>query len=225
LTLAAGASVYYSFDRLYLPVPVAVPKTAIEAKSLIGEKDVEVRYVSKADKHPGAVSSVGQAVGKYAEVRLYPGEQILSERLTGNPASVSGAFSFLAPDETYITFSSSEAKWPKGLKVGDTVTAAGFVNNQEIKLGEKLRVIAVTGDAKEMDIIKQARQALPQTSSDKITLAMKFTQAGPLLEGKAKAKELVFLPEHPNRTGGDIFERTAPAVQGTGQQSKENGKR
>ncbi|OPX94041.1 MAG: flagellar basal body P-ring biosynthesis protein FlgA [Pelotomaculum sp. PtaB.Bin104] len=224
MTLAAGIAVYYTFDQLYNPTPVVVPKKVIEAKAVISESDVELKNFRKFDKHPTAVADIQQVVGKYADVNLYPGEQIISQRLTSNPAAVTGAFSTLGPDETYITFTSSEAKWPKGLKVGDKVTAAAFINNTEAKIGEGLKVIAVT-DTKTESALEQAKQvATPQ--AEKITLAMKFSEAGPLLEGKAKSKDLVFLPEHPNKKdGGELYVNVQPEPQGVGQKSSQSGKR
>ncbi|OPX92842.1 MAG: flagellar basal body P-ring biosynthesis protein FlgA [Pelotomaculum sp. PtaB.Bin104] len=226
LTIAAAVAVFYTINQLFIPTTVVVPKKVIAAKDVIAENDVEVKDVRKYDKHPSAFTSIQEVVGKYADVNLYPGEQIITERVTNNPVAVTGAFSSLNPDETYITFSSNEAKWPKGLKVGDKVTAAAFINNAEVKIGEKLKVISVTGDKTE-SALEQAKQvATPQSASEKITLAMKFTEAGPLLEGKSKSKDLVFLPEHPNKeNGGELYVNVQPEPQGVGQKSTQVSKR
>lgn len=234
LTLAAGASIYYAFDQLYIPVAVVVPNKLIDARAVITDKDVEFKNFSKVDKYPNAISDIKEVIGKFSEVHLYPGEQILPERIAASPGAVTGAFSYLAPDETYITFGANEAKWPQGLKVGDTLTAVAFINNQEIKLAEKLKVIgAGAAPDKNPGIIQQTKQqvqqAVPaQNIQDRITLAMKFTQAGPVLAGLEKAKHLVFLPESPQiEAGGDIYasQPEQAQLQGPDQKGTVNGKK
>ncbi|WP_092475405.1 SAF domain-containing protein [Desulfotruncus arcticus] len=234
LTLAAGASIYYAFYLLYTPVAVVVPNKLIEARAVITDQDVKLKTVGKIDKYPNAITDIEEVLGKYAEVRLYPREQIIPERITANPGTVNGAFSYLAPDETYITFGTNEAKWPEGLKVGDTLTAVAYLNNQETKLTENLKVIgAGAATDKNPGIIQQAKEQVQQTMpiqnyQDKITLAMKFTQTGPVLAGLAKAKKLVFLPESPQKKGGvDIYEPQSEQIQpqGTDQKGTNSGKK
>lgn len=230
LAIAAGGSVYFAIDRLFMPVQVVVAAKTIEAKTVISDKDVKLVNVSKIDKYPTALTDLKQAVGKYTEVCLYEGEQIIAERLTSSPGTVTGAFRFLDKDETYLTFTSSEAKWPKGLKAGDTLTAVAFINNVEEKLGERLKVLSVGENNSESGVQQVKQQVLPQNTQEKITIGLKWNQAGKVLEGLARAKQVVFLPEHPEKEiGGELYATVQPEqqpeLQGTGQKGKESGKR
>lgn len=143
LCLAAGGSLYFALNQLYLPAGVVVPNKVIEERTLITEKDVEVKQVSKRDIHPSAAVNPRQIIGKYANNRLYPGEQILAQRLTTEPGEITGAFSSLNADETYITFTASEIKWPKGVRLGDRLTAIAVIDNVTVKVGEGLKIIGV----------------------------------------------------------------------------------
>jgi len=205
ISLSAGTALYFALYQLYMPVNVVEPNKIIDARTVITDKDVEQKSVRRTDKHPKAFSNPQEVIGKYADARLYPGEQIIADRITSNPGIISGAFSYLAPDETYVDFTSNEARWPKGLKVGDTVTVAAFIDGQEIKAAEKLKVIGVD-DKGPAGVTAQVQQAV-SNDPNKITLAIKFEKVGALLGCKAKTKEMRLLPEHPNREGGDIYEQ------------------
>lgn len=224
MTLAAGAAVYYAIYQLYLPVKIIVPNKVIEEKQLITAKDLKENYISLRDKHKLAVANPAQVVGKYTTVKLYPEEQILTERLSSDPGAITGAFSYLTPNETYVTFHANEVRWPKGVKTGDTLTAIAVTDTGTEKIAEKLKVIGTEEPNTILDPIKQAGG---QSSSKSITVSMDRAICDKLLDRKVKSKEFYFLPEHPNmmaqsqtQTGGENVE---PKSAGTAQASK--GKR
>lgn len=224
LTILAGLSVYYALNQLYLPTRIIVPKKAIEPKRLIKEEDVKIAMISKRDKHPMAVVDLTQVVGKYSTIKLYADEQILTERLTGDPGAITGAFSYLATNETYITFKANEAKWPKGIKNGDTVTAIAIMDYGPEKVAEKLKVI---GTEEPITILDPLKQTTGQGSSVTLTVAVDRSIAAILLDQRAKSKEFYFLPEHPNleiqQNGGETIEQQPEQVsdkKGTGKRNK-----
>lgn len=192
LSLAAGGSIYFAFYMLYQPVKVLVPRRTIEAKQYISENDIAYATFSRKDVHPHAVTDPRAVIGKFTETTLYEREQILSDRLVDNPDAVTGAFRFLKPDETFITFSSSEASWPVGLRKGDMVTALVILETGPKTVGENLRVLNISDKSSVLDKVSGVVQ-----NSAAITIACSREQAKYILDGKVKGKLLYFMPEHP----------------------------
>lgn len=193
LTAAAGMSVYYALNQLYMPTKIIVPNKVIEARTLISSKDLKEIEVSKRDKHSLAVASPTQVVGKYSAVKLYPEEQILTERLTGDPGAITGAFSYLAPNETYVTLKSNEARWPRGIKTGDTVTVMAIMEDGPEIIVEKVKVIGMEEPSTILDPLKTTGQ----TSSSSLTIAVDRAIVSVILDRKVKCKEFHLLPDHP----------------------------
>ncbi|MFZ5632137.1 MAG: hypothetical protein ACOY40_04755 [Bacillota bacterium] len=207
LSVAAGLSVLLAFYRLYMPVRVLAPKQDIKAGSVITQNEIGFLTVSKKDKHSMALTNPRQAVGKYAKDKLYAMEPILSQKITADQREIMGISGSLGPDETYITFKQNEAKWPQGLKEGDSVSVVAVVEDGIPRVvGEKIKVLNIAGAKAAAGQIDQIKNAI--TSSDSgITLALRWTQLGPLFYGKSLSKEIWIVPEHPAReTGGDIYE-------------------
>lgn len=194
LTASAGMSVYYSLYQLYMPTKIIVPNKVIEAKTLISAKDLKEFEISKRDKHTLAVANPSQVVGKYSTVKLYPEEQIITERLTGDPGAITGAFSYLTPNETYVTLKSNEVRWPKGLKTGDTVTIMAIMEYGPERIVEKVKVI---GTEEPSTILDPLKQTTGQTSSSSLTIAVDRAIVSVILDRKVKCKELHLLPDHP----------------------------
>lgn len=218
LTAAAGMSVYYALNQLYMPTKIIVPNKVIEAKTVIKAEDLKEEFISKRDKHTMAVSDLVQVVGKYPTVKLYPDEQILNERLTGEPGTITGAFSYLSENETYLTFKANEAKWSKGINTGDTVTIVAVMDNGHETLAEKVKVI---GSEEPSTILDPLKKTTGQGSSASITVAVDRVLARKLLEKRAISKEFHLLPDHPNLqiqpTGGDIIEQQSESSDQRGQ--------
>jgi hypothetical protein len=205
LSAAAGLSVFFTFYRLCLPLKVVVPKSDIDAGSVIGQGDIGYIKISRKDKHSLALTDPQLVVGKLTKQKLYAMEPILSEKITGDRELAGGLLSSLGPDCTYITLSHNDARWPQGLRTGDTVSAIAVIEGLPGVVGEKLEVLAVSGSAQPpAGHLGQIKNTFSEQS---LTLAVKWPQLGPLLHGWSRSKELWIVPEHPARdAGGDIYE-------------------
>ncbi|KJS02169.1 MAG: hypothetical protein VR68_03930 [Peptococcaceae bacterium BRH_c4a] len=207
LSVAAGLSILFAAYRLYLPVKVLAPREDIKAGSVIGEKDIAYLTVSRKDMHSMAVTNPGQVVGRYARDRLYSREPILSIKLTTDERDLIGISGNLERDETYITFKPNEARWPNGLKSGDSVSVVAVVEGGIPRvMGERIKVLNISGQKTAAGQIDQIKNVV-SSSDNSITLSMKWAQAGPLFYGKTLSKELWIMPEHPAKDpGGDIYD-------------------
>jgi len=207
LSLAAGLSILFASYRLYMPVKVLVPKVDIRAGSVIGENDIGYLTISRKNMHSLAVTNPGQVVGKYARDRLYSMEPILSVKLTSDQRDLTGVSGNLARDETYITFKPNEAKWPNGLKSGDSVAVVAVVDGGIPRvIGERIKVLNVAGQKTATGQLDQIKSAV-SSNDNSITLSMKWAQIGPLFYGKTLSKEIWIMPEHPAKDpGGDIYD-------------------
>lgn len=192
-TLAAGGGVYFALYQLYQPEKILVPSRVIEERELISGEVLKEEYVSRRDKHPLAVEHPNQLIGKFADVKLYPGEQILTERLVSDPDAVTGIFTHLEPHETYLTFSSNEAKWSSGINKGDRVTVIAIMSNGYVTLGQNIKIINVDEPSRVYDPLKTSGSDVRR-----ISLVIDRNMVGPFLNYKSKSKELHFIPEHPN---------------------------
>ncbi len=207
LSVAAGMSILIAVYQLYLPEKVLVPKADIKAGSIIGQNDIGHITISRKDRHPYAVSDPGRVIGKFTLETLYALEPILSQKLAADTGAVKGVFGSLGPGDTYISFKSTEARWPQGLKEGDSVSVVAFADGELPQVvGERFRVIAVSGSQPAAGQIEQIKKTISM-GDNTITLALAWPQLGPLLFGKSTSKELWIMPEHPEKeSGGDIFE-------------------
>ena len=190
-----------------MPVKVLVPKVDIRAGSVIGENDIGYLTISRKNMHSLAVTNPGQVVGKYARDRLYSMEPILSVKLTSDQRDLTGVSGNLARDETYITFKPNEAKWPNGLKSGDSVAVVAVVDGGIPRvIGERIKVLNVAGQKTATGQLDQIKSAV-SSNDNSITLSMKWAQIGPLFYGKTLSKEIWIMPEHPAKDpGGDIYD-------------------
>jgi len=207
LSIAAGLSLLFAAYRLYLPVKVLVPKEDIKAGSVIGENDIGYLTISRKNMHSMAVTNPGQVIGRYARDKLYSMEPILSVKLTSDQRDLIGVSGNLSRDETYITFKPNEAKWPNGLKSGDSVAVVVVVEGGIPKvIGERIKVLNISGQKTATGQIDQIKNVV-SSSDNSITLSLKWAQVGPLFYGKTLSKELWIMPEHPTKEqGGDIFD-------------------
>jgi len=207
LSIAAGLSILFAAYRLYMPVKVLVPKEDIKAGSVIGENDIGYLTVSRKNMHSMAVTNPGQVIGRYTRDRLYSMEPILSVKLTSDQRDLIGVSGNLERDETYITFKPNEAKWPNGLKSGDSVSVVAVVEGGIPKvIGERIKVLNISGQKTTTGQIDQIKNVV-SSSDNSITLSLKWAQVGPLFYGKTLSKEVWIMPEHPTKdTGGDIYD-------------------
>lgn len=209
LSVAAGFSVMFALYSLYLPVKVLVPHEDIMAGSVIGQNDIGFITISRRDRHSRALTDPQAVIGKYAREKLYALEPILSQKISSDRKEIAGISGSLSPDETYISFKYTEAKWPHGLKEGDSVSVVGVIEggNPQV-IGEKLKVLNVSGGKAASGQIDQIKNVI--TSSDNsITLALRWSQIGPLFYGKSLAREVWLVPEHPAKdSGGKIYEQS-----------------
>jgi len=207
LSAAAGLSILAAAYGLFMPVKVLAPKMDIRAGSVIGENDIGYLTISRKNMHSLAVTNPGQVVGKYARDRLYSMEPILSVKLTSDQRDLTGVSGNLARDETYITFKPNEAKWPNGLKSGDSVAVVAVVDGGIPRvIGERIKVLNVAGQKTATGQLDQIKSAV-SSNDNSITLSMKWAQIGPLFYGKTLSKEIWIMPEHPAKDpGGDIYD-------------------
>ncbi len=208
LSLAAGLSVLFALRQLYMPVKVPAPREDIKAGSIITQNDIGYITVSRRDRHAMAVTDPQLIIGKYAREKLYALEPILAQKITSDQKEIMGISGTLAPDETYISFKPNEAKWPSGLRPGDFVSVVGVIDggNPQV-IGEKIKVLNVSGSKPAAGQIDQLKNVVTG-SENSITLALKWSQLGPLFYGRALSKEIWILPEHPAKeAGGKIYEQ------------------
>lgn len=202
LSVAAGLSILFSAYKIYLPARVIVPKQDISPGTVIGENDVAFKTISRMDIHPMAVTDPRLVVGKYAREKLYGMEPVLTPKIASDPKDLMGVFGNLGQDETYVTFKQNEAKWPNGLRSGDHVSAVIAVDKGKPQMaGERMKVLSVSGNKQVAGQIDQIKNSV-STNEVSITVAMKWSQVGPLLYGKTMGKEIWILPEHPGKETG-----------------------
>ncbi|MCL4441472.1 MAG: SAF domain-containing protein [Firmicutes bacterium] len=202
LSIAAGTSVMIAFYQLYMPVKVLAPRGDIKVGSVIGQSDIGYITVTRRDSHSMALSDPRQVIGKYAVEKLYTGEPILSQKLSSDQKEIMGISGSLAPDETYISLKPNEARWPNGLKAGDSVTVVGVIEGGKPQvIGEGIKVIGLTGPRIAAGQIDQLKNVVTGSESS-ITLAMRWSQVGPFFYGKILAREIWIMPEHPAREPG-----------------------
>ena len=213
LTVMTVAFSYLTYYKLFKPVQVVVAVTDIQGKEQIKDTQLQLVTVSLKDKHPNAVSDISQVAGKIAGAQIFSGEQIITNRLTDDPSGLSGVFSRLAPDETCITFTAAEAKWPNGLREGDTVVAVA-VNEAGSQQVGSLKVLGT--DKPAILDMKALQPAIPQ-NAEKITLAVKWQDLKAMLAAKVTAKAFYLNPSHPNPTAADI---NGGVIDGDGQPAK-----
>ena len=207
LSAAAGLSILAAAYGLFMPVKVLAPKMDIRAGSVIGENDIGYLTISRKNMHSLAVTNPGQVVGKYARDKLYSMEPILLVKLTSDQRDLTGVSGNLGRDETYITFKPNEAKWPNGLRSGDSVSVVAVVEGGIPRvIGERIKVLNVAGQKNITGQIDQIKSAV-SSNDNSITLSMKWAQIGPLFYGKTLSKEIWIMPEHPSKDpGGDIYD-------------------
>ncbi|MCL6612759.1 MAG: hypothetical protein K6T66_14580 [Peptococcaceae bacterium] len=208
LSLAAGLAVLFAFHRLYMPVKVLAPREDIKAGSIITQNDIGYVTVSRRDRHAMAVTDPQLVIGKYAREKLYAKEPILLPKLAADQKEMAGTSGSLAPDETLITFRPNEARWPNDLKAGDLVSVIGVIEggNPQV-IGEKIKVHSVSGSKTAAGQIDQLKNVVTGSESS-ITLALKWSQLGPLFYGRTLSKEIWIAPEHPAKeAGGKIYEQ------------------
>ncbi|NHM26974.1 hypothetical protein G7K71_08250 [Desulfofundulus sp. TPOSR] len=196
LSLAAAFSLYATFHLVYRPVGVVMVAREVRPGEQIRKDALREGTVFAGDLAPGAVRSLDAAVGKYAASSLYPGEQLIADRLVQDPDKATGAFSYLQPDETYVGFNSEEARWPKGIKEGDTVTAVAVMDTGARIVGTRLKVIGTDKPVPVLGQVQVMKQAVPDNAST-ITIAVPRNLVAELLYAKARAKAFYLLPEHP----------------------------
>jgi hypothetical protein len=208
LSVAAAVSVMFALYRVYMPVKLLAPNKDIPAGTVIGQADIEYITMSRRDKHELALTDPRQVIGKYAKDNLYTLEPILSKKITTDMSSETK--DSIDQDETCITLKQNEARWPQDIKKGDTVTAvAVFEGCSPQVVGRKIKILSTTNNANKnlTGTVEQLKNAVSVTNDNSITLALKWTQTGPLLFGRARSKELWLLPEKEGADlSGDIYD-------------------
>jgi hypothetical protein len=203
VSLAAAVSLYATFHFTYKPVKAVIVAKTVQPGHQIQAGDLKLGTVFAGDFNPRAVRRLEDAVGKFAVSQLYPGEQLIADRLVQEPGKTTGAFSYLEPYETYVAFNSNEARWPRGIKEGDRVTAVAVTDEGALIVGQGLRVIGTDKPVPVLGQIEAMKQAVPDNAST-ITIAVSRETVTKLLFAKAESKAFYLLPEHPKlqRQGG-----------------------
>lgn len=196
ISLAAAVSLYATFYLTYKPVKTVVVAKTVQPGKQLQSDDLKEVTVFAADLNPKAVRKIEDTTGKYASSTLYPGEQLIADRLISKPDQTTGAFSYLQPSETYVAFNSEDAHWPRGIKEGDTVTAVAVTDAGADIVGQGLRVIGTDKPVPVLGQFEVMKQAVPDNAST-ITIAMSRNTVTKLLYAKSKSKAFYLLPEHP----------------------------
>lgn len=196
MSLATVISLYVTVQCVYRPVNTVIVAKAIQPGEQVQADSLKVDKVFAADLNPKAVRTIEEAVGMHAASPLYPGEQLTTSRIVKDPDVITGVFSYLEPYETYISFDSNEARWPKGIREGDTVTVIALMEDNALIIGQKLRIIGTDKPVPILSQFEAIKQGVPDNANS-ITIAVTRDQAVELLYAKSKSKLLYFLPEHP----------------------------
>jgi len=196
ISLAAAVSLYATFNFTYKPIKTVIVAKTVQPGQQLQANDLKVDTVFTGDLNPKAVRRLENVVGKFAASQLYPGEQLIADRLVQEPDKTTGAFSYLEPYETYVAFDSNEARWPRGIKEGDTVTAVAVTDAGAQIVGQGLRVIGTDKPVPVLGQLEAMKQAVPDNASA-ITIAVSRDAVTDLLYAKSESKSFYLLPEHP----------------------------
>ena len=160
----------YRVDGNFAQIAVAVQKipskTQITAQ-MIEFKDIPGKYVS-----PGAIMDTKDAVGKLAVTDIYPGEQLLQNKLTGKNSPVGNLALKVKTGQRAVTVAVNDVSALAGLvSPGDRVDVLTTldVQNESVTttLFENIEVLAINQETD--NTVNNNKTAKPQTATLLVT--------------------------------------------------------
>ncbi len=174
-------------------VPVAVAKTMIPARQVITEQMVTFREIPAKYVSPSALGSPGEALGKIARGDIYPGEQIIKNKILSPNDPGDGLAMLVEPGRRAVTVAVNDVTGVAGLlKPGDRVDILGTVSTGAGKepitstILQDIKILAVN---KSMDSPPDGKQ--PQNGT--LTLSVNPFEAQHLTMASEKGSIRVLL--------------------------------
>jgi pilus assembly protein CpaB len=129
-------------------VPVAVAKVAIPARQVINGQMVEFKDIPSNYVNPGALGKPQEVIGKVARSDIYPGEQIIRNKIANPNDPGEGLAMIIEPGRRAVTVAINDVTGVAGLlRPGDRVDVLGTVDvNKETLtslLVQNIKVLAV----------------------------------------------------------------------------------
>ncbi|MFZ5631238.1 MAG: Flp pilus assembly protein CpaB [Bacillota bacterium] len=155
---------------------VAVAKVRIPARQVIGEQMVEIKEIPANYAGPSVIGKKEEVVGKVARGEIYPGEQIIKDKVAAPQDPGEGLAMIVEPGRRAITVAVNDVTGVAGLlKPGDHVDILGTVSvNKDTAITslivQNIKVLAVN---KAMAAGADAKQ--PQTGT--LTLSVDPVEA------------------------------------------------
>ncbi|MFZ5595957.1 MAG: Flp pilus assembly protein CpaB [Bacillota bacterium] len=173
LAAAGGTYQYFKYlENTYKAsgnfYPVAVAKTTIPARQVITEQMVDFTEMPSNYINQSALGKPGDVIGKMAKETIYPGEQIIKNKLADSGDPTEGLSLIVEPGRRAMTIAVNEVTGVAGLlKPGDRVDILGTVN-----VGGKDGVVT--------SLLIQNIKILAVNKSTSVALDNKQTQTGTL---------------------------------------------
>lgn len=195
LSVLAAISLYYTFNQIYVTVPVVVATKNISVMQEITDADVAVVEVAQRDRHPQAFSDPNEVVKAYSSTAIFKGQQLIAPQITRDLDKMVSEVLEVDETETFIHLSTRNASWPPVLSSGDLVTVIG---NYEDGIRD-IAVAKVVAANKESIISDFAaiRDANVKPTGDDMVLAVKVEDAKTILRAVDEAKSIYLLPRNP----------------------------
>lgn len=109
-------------------VPVAVAKLRIPARSIINEQMVDFTEMPSNYVNPAALGKPGDVIGKISKTDIYPGEQIIRNKVANSNDPGEGLAALVEPGRRAMTVAVNDVTGVAGmLKPGDKVDLLGTV--------------------------------------------------------------------------------------------------
>lgn len=110
LALGSGYTIINYAAELDQKVPVVVAKKTVEPLDKLSVENLEIIQIPPRCILPGAFTSIQQATGKTAGIKIFPGEQIIPEKLSAGQIAIQ-------PDERLLYLPYQNAQMKPGQRV------------------------------------------------------------------------------------------------------------
>lgn len=186
-------------------VPVAVAKVMIPARQVITDQMVSFTEIPFNYVNPSVVGKPGDVVGRIARTDIYPGEQIIKNKIANSNDPGDGLAMIVEPGRRAMTIAVNDVTGVAGLlKPGDHVDVLGTVNTgKETITSTLLQDIKVLAVNKSMSSPADSKQ--PQTGT--LTLSVNPFEAQHLTLASEKGSLRVLL-----RTPSDTARVNIPST-------------
>ncbi|ADL11783.1 Flp pilus assembly protein CpaB [Acetohalobium arabaticum] len=232
LGLITSGAVYFMMDNMQQEAvkeqpkaSVVVAKQNIEPREQITRSKVQLKQVPQETVHSQAVTSISQAVEKFALKDIISGEQLLKPRLLGKEEVSSGLAFNLADDKRAVTVPVTEVSGVAGfLTPGDYVDVVSVFSTYEAQqtvaktVLQKVKVLAVA-----QDMVRERDQKPKVTKS--VTLGVGLAEAEKLVLADRKGEIRLVLRSAQNESfsmsNGVKFEELVGNLEEEGTDNKE----